>query len=275
MEAAFAAFLYSPGAAALSLGGILLLQRPFGITTHLGLLELTNPQHPLLRRLQAEAPGTYYSSEMVADLADAAAEAVGADALLARVGALFHDIGKLQRPTFFVENQALLGTENVHDRLSSSLSGLIIMSHVKDGMELARQHRLPAEVVDIIAQHHGMTLVGFFYQRALSGDRPESVTEEHFRYSGPLPQTKEAALVMLADSVQAAVKALPEPTPQRVQQVVADIIRDRVVDGQLSECDLTFRDVVRGGGDHGAYPHRAAVSHSHRVPGAAAAGPGL
>ena len=243
-EAAFAAFLYSPGAAALSLGGILLLQRTFGVTTHLGLLELTNPQHPLLRRLQAEAPGTYYASQMVADLTDAGARAVGADALLARVGALFHDLGKLQRPTFFVENQGLLGTENVHDRLSSSLSGLVIMSHVKDGVELARQHRLPPEVVDIIGQHHGVTLVSFFYQRALSGDRPESVTEDHYRYSGPLPQTKEAALVMLADSVQAAAKAMPEPTPQRVQQLVADITRDRVVDGQFNECDLTFRDIV-------------------------------
>lgn len=238
------ALAYSPGATAVALGGIFLLQRPFGITTHLGLLELSNPQQPLLRRLQQEAPGTYFASITVANLAEAAAEAVGADALLTRVGALYHDLGKLSRPAFFVENQALLGMENVHDHLSSSLSGLIIMSHVKDGVELAAQERLPSEVVDIIAQHHGTTLVSYFYHRALTGERPESVTEEHFRYPGPLPQTKEAALVMLADSVQAAVKSIAEPTPQRVQQMVRDVVRERVVDGQLAECDLSFRDVA-------------------------------
>ena len=243
-EAGLAVVLYSPAVAALSLGGIFLLQRPFGITTHMGLLEVSSPQHPLLRRLQAEAPGTYYASLMVADLADAGARAVEADALLARVGALYHDLGKLQRPTFFVENQGLLGIENVHDRLSSSLSGLVILSHVKDGVEMARHHRLPQEVTDIIEQHHGKTLVSFFYQRALSGERPESVTEDHYRYPGPLPQTKEAAIVMFADSVQAAAKSLAEPTPQRVQQLVSDITRDRVVDGQFRECDLTFRDIA-------------------------------
>jgi putative nucleotidyltransferase with HDIG domain len=238
------AVAYSPGATALALGGVFLLQRPFGITTHMGLLELSNPQQPLLRRLQQEAPGTYFASTVVANLADAAAEAVGADALLSRVGALYHDIGKLVRPTFFVENQALLGTDNVHDQLSSSLSGLIITSHVKDGLELARRERLPKEVVDIIAQHHGTTLVSYFYHRALSGERPESVSEEQFRYPGPLPRSREAALVMLADSVQAAVQSIAEPTPQRVQQMVRDIVRERVVEGQLAECDLSFRDVM-------------------------------
>lgn len=243
-EAGLAALLYSPGAAVISLGGIFLLQRPFRITTDLWLLELSNPQHPLLRRLQSEAPGTYFGCLMVADLADASAEAVGANALLTRVAALYHDIGKLTRPAFFVENQVLLGVENVHDKLSSSLSGLIIMSHVKDGVEIAREHRLPRELVDTIGQHHGTTLVSYFYQRALSGERPESVSEDQFRYPGPLPRTKEAALVMLADSVQAAVKSIAEPTPQRVQQMVREIIRDRAVDGQLKECDLTFRDIA-------------------------------
>jgi len=242
--AAFLSCLYSVLATALALGGIFLLQRPFGITTHLLLLELSNPQHPLLKRMQSEAPGTYFASVTVASLADAAAEAIGADALLARVGALYHDLGKLSRPSFFVENQALLGLDNVHDNLSSSLSGLIIMSHVKDGVELATHEGLPREVADIIAQHHGQTLVSYFYHRALTGERPESVSEEHFRYPGPLPQTKEAALVMLADSVQAAVKSIAEPTPQRVAQVVGDVVRERVVDGQLAQCDLTFRDVA-------------------------------
>jgi len=243
-DAALAGLLYSPGAAALSLGAIFLLQRPFAVTTHLGLLELSNPQHPLLRRLQAEAPGTYYASVMVGDLADAAAEVVGADPLLARVGALYHDLGKLRRPAFFVENQGLLGRENIHDRLSSSLSGLVIVSHVKDGVELARQHRLPPEVIEIIEQHHGRALVSYFYQRALSGQRPESVSEDHFRYPGPLPRSKEAGLVMLADSVQAAAKSIAEPTPQRVQQMVREIFRDRMVDGQLADCELTFGDLA-------------------------------
>jgi len=243
-EAGLAALLYSPGAAILGLGGVFVLQRPFGITTHLGLLELSNPQVPLLRKLQSEAPGTYHHSAMVANLAEAAAEVVGADALLARVGALYHDVGKLNRPAFFVENQALLGQENVHDRLSSSLSGLVIISHVKDGVEIGRKHRLPPEVVDIIAQHHGTTLVSYFYHRALTGARPESVSEDQFRYPGPFPDSKEAALVMLADSVQAAAKSVAEPTPQRVQQMVREIIRDRMVDGQLEKCDLTFRDLA-------------------------------
>ncbi len=242
-EALLAAGLYSPGAAILALGGIYMLQRPFGITTHLGLLELLNPQAPLLKRLQAEAPGTYHHSMMVANLAEAAAEAVGADTLLTRVGALYHDIGKLYRPAFFVENQALLGVDNVHERLSSSLSGLIIVSHVKDGVGLARQHRLPPEVVNIIAEHHGATTMSYFYHQALSGARPEGVSEEQFRYPGPLPSTKEGALVMLADGVHAAAKSIQDPTPQRVRQMVREIIRERVVGGQLEHCELTFREV--------------------------------
>ncbi len=244
MREAVLAGLYAPGAAVLALGGIYALQRPFGITTHLGLLELLNPQAPLLRRLQAEAPGTYHHSMMVANLAETAAEAVGADALLTRVAALYHDIGKLYRPTFFAENQALLGLDNVHDRLSSSLSSLIIVSHVKDGVALARKHRLSPEVVDVIEQHHGSTTVSYFYHQALSGSRPEDVSEDQFRYPGPLPGTKEAALVMLADGVHAAAKSIASPTPQRVQQMVKEIVRERVVGGQLERCDLTFREVT-------------------------------
>jgi len=239
-----AALLYSPGAAVLGLGGIVLLQRPFGITTRLGLLELSNPQVPLLRRLQSEAPGTYHHALMVANLAEEAAEAIGADAMLARTGGLYHDIGKLSRPEFFAENQAVLGLENAHDRLSSSLSALVIISHVKDGLDLAREHRLPPEIAAVIAQHHGTTLVSYFYRQALSGERPEVVSEEHYRYPGPLPNSKEAALVMLADSVHAAAKSIAEPTAQRVGQMVREIVRDRVVDGQLQECDLTFQDIA-------------------------------
>ncbi len=243
-EAALAGALYAPGAALLALGGIYMLQRPFGITTHLTLLELSNPQQPLLKQLQSEAPGTYHHSMMVASLAEAAAEAVGANSLLTRAGALYHDVGKLARPGFFVENQALLGVENAHDRLSSSLSGLIIISHVKDGTDLARKHRLPPEVTDIIAEHHGDTTMSYFYHQALAGDRPDDVTEEQFRYPGPLPSTREAAIVMLADGVHAATKSISEPTPQRIQQIVREIFRDRVVGGQLDSCDLTFRQIA-------------------------------
>jgi hypothetical protein len=243
-EVGLAAALYGPGAALLALGGVYMLQRPFGITTQLALLELSNPQLPLLKQLQTEAPGTYHHSLMVASLAEAAAEAVGADALLTRVGALYHDIGKLSRPGFFVENQAVLGVENVHDRLSSSLSGLIIISHVKDGVELARKHRLPPDVVNIIAEHHGETTMTYFYHQALTGSRPEEVSEEQFRYPGPLPSTKAAAIVMLADGVHAATKSIPEPTPQRIQQMVREIFRERLVGRQLERCDLTFRQIA-------------------------------
>jgi len=243
-ETLLASFLYSPGVGILALGGIYMLQRPFGITTHLGLLELLNPQAPLLKRLQTEAPGTYHHSFMVASLAEAAAEAVGADALLARVGALYHDVGKLYRPAFFVENQGMLGVDNVHDRLSSSLSGLIIISHVKDGVELARKHRLPPEVISIIEQHHGSTTMSYFYHQALQSARPEHVSEQQFRYPGPTPNSKEAVLVMLADGVHAAANSIEEPTPQRVQQMVKEIVRERVVGGQLDRSELTFREIA-------------------------------
>ncbi len=243
-HALLAGALYAPGAAILALGGIYMLQRPFGITTHLGLLELSNPQVPLLKQLQTEAPGTYHHSMMVSGLAEAAAEAVGANALLTRVGALYHDIGKLNRPAFFVENQGLLGVENVHDKLSSSLSGLIIIAHVKDGVELARKHRLPPAVLNIIAEHHGATTMSYFYHQALTGSRPEDVSEEHFRYPGPLPTSKEAALVMLADGIHAAAKSISEPTPQRVQQMVREIVRERVVGGQLAQCELSFKEIA-------------------------------
>ena len=243
-HAVLAGALYAPGAAALALGGIYMLQRPFGITTHLSLLELSNPQMPLLRQLQAEAPGTYHHSMMVAGLAEAAAEAVGADALLTRVGALYHDIGKLNRPAFFVENQGLLGVENLHDKLSSSLSGLIIIAHLKDGVELARKHRLPPAVVSIVGEHHGATTMSYFYHQALTGSRPEDVSEQQFRYPGPLPSSKEAALVMLADGVHAAAKSISEPTAQRVQQMVREMVRERVMGGQLAQCELTFREIT-------------------------------
>lgn len=227
----------------LAIGSLPFLENIFKITTPIRLLELSNPSNPLLRRLQIEAPGTYHHSIMVGNLAEAAAEGIGADALWVRVGSYYHDIGKIKRPYFFVENQFSL--ENPHEKLNPSLSTLIITYHVKDGVEIAREHGLPKKLIDIIEQHHGTDLVRYFYQRAtenIQGER-EILIEEDFRYEGPRPQTKEAALVMLADSVEAAVKALSKPSPAKVEGLIQKIIRERLEDGQFDECNLTLRDL--------------------------------
>ncbi|MER3475246.1 MAG: hypothetical protein C4335_14780 [Armatimonadota bacterium] len=217
------------------------LERPFGAVTHLRLLELSSPEHPLLKELMLRAPGTYAHSIMVSHLADAAAKAIGADSLLARVGSYYHDVGKMRRPEFFVENQRM---ENVHDRLTPSLSALIIAAHVKDGLELADRYRLPRPVRDIIAQHHGTSLISFFYQQALAGcEMHTPVLEQQFRYSGPKPQSKEAGIVMLADAVEAASRSLSRPTPARIESLVQHIIQEKIADGQLDECSLTFSEV--------------------------------
>ncbi len=224
-----------------TIGFLPYLENLFGITSSIKLLELSNPNQPLLRRLLLEAPGTYHHSIIVGNLAEAAAEAVNADGLLARVGAAYHDVGKVRRPYFFVENQ--LGGDNPHDRISPSLSTLIITSHVKEGVELAKQYRLPAMLTDFIKQHHGSDLVKFFYHKALEADKDGSIDETDYRYPGPKPQTKETAIVMLADAVEAAVRALPRPTPGRIEGLVRKIIKSRLNDGQLDESDLTLRDL--------------------------------
>jgi len=229
----------------LAVGGFALfvavLERPFGAVTHLRLLELSSPEHPLLKELMLRAPGTYAHSIMVSHLADAAAKAIGADSLLARVGCYYHDVGKMRRPEFFIENQRM---ENVHDRLTPSLSALIIAAHVKDGVELAEQYRLPRPIRDIIAQHHGTSLISFFYQQALAGcEMHTPVLEQQFRYSGPKPQSKETGIVMLADAVEAASRSLSRPTPARIESLVQHIIQEKIADGQLDECSLTFSEV--------------------------------
>jgi putative nucleotidyltransferase with HDIG domain len=234
------------GATFAAVGAIYILARPFGITTHYRLMELANPNESLLSRMLQEAPGTYHSSMMVANMAEAAADAIGANALLARVGALYHDIGKLKRPAFFVENQAPLGIEeNVHQRLAPKLSFLILAGHVRDGVELGQQHRLPDEIVSVIREHHGTTLAAYFYHRARAANPRENVQEHEFRYPGPLPSTREAAVVMLADSVQASVKSLKEPTPTRIAHMVHEILLNRQEDGQFANCDITQRDLAR------------------------------
>jgi len=225
----------------MTLGCLPYLEAAFGITSSVRLLELSNPNQPLLKRLLMEAPGTYHHSILVGNLAEAAAEEVRADPLLVRVGSYYHDIGKLKRPYFFVENQVT--KENPHEKIAPSLSTLIITSHVKDGLELAREFKLPRDVLAIIEQHHGTSLVAYFYQRALESDRPELVAEADFRYDAVKPQSKEAALVMLADSVEAAIRALQKPTPGRLEGLTRRLIKEKLHDGQLDECDLTLKDL--------------------------------
>lgn len=221
------------------------LEHLFGITSSFSLLELSNPSQPLLKRLLIEAPGTYYHSIIVGNLAEAAAEAIGADKLLVRVGSYYHDIGKIRRPYFFVENQ--IGQDNPHEKLSPSLSTLIILSHTKDGAELAKEYGLPAVIRDIVEQHHGTDLIRYFFHRAseVYQEEKETVVESDFRYPGPIPQTKEAALVMLADSVEAAARALNKPTPAKLEGLVQRIIQERMESRQFDDCNLTFRDLDR------------------------------
>jgi len=233
------------GAVFFAVGAIYMLARPFGITTHYRLMELSNPNEPLLRRMMIEAPGSYHSSVMVANMAEAAADAIGANPLFTRVAALYHDIGKLKRPAFFVENQAPLGLENIHQRLSPKLSYLILNSHVRDGVEMGRRYKLPEEVIAIISEHHGTTLAAYFYHRALNEGAGAPISEHEFRYPGPKPSTREAVVVMLSDSVQAAVKSIKDPVPSRIENMVEEIINNRLEDGQLENCDITLRDLHR------------------------------
>ncbi|CAA7603473.1 HD/PDEase domain protein [Acididesulfobacillus acetoxydans] len=225
----------------LTVGTLHWFESGFQITSAVRLLELSNPNRPLLKRLLVEAPGTYHHSILVGNLAEAAAEEIHADATLVRVGSMYHDIGKLKRPYFFIENQ--FAQDNPHDKIAPTLSSLIITSHVKDGLELAREDKLPEPVTNIISQHHGDSLVTFFYHKAL--EENEEVPEEAFRYDAPRPQSKEAALVSLADSVEAAVRSLRQPTPGRIEGLVRKIIKEKFNDDQLDQCDLTFRDLDR------------------------------
>ncbi len=231
--------------AVIAIGTLPFLETLFGIITPVKLVELASPTQPLLRRLLEDAPGTYHHSLMVANMAEAAVETVSGDPVLARVGAYFHDAGKARRPYFFVENQ--FGGDNPHDKLSPNLSALIVIAHVKDGAEMARQAGLPEPVIDFITTHHGTTLAGYFYSRAKQAAGAEEVSEEGFRYPGPRPQGKETAVVMLADAVEATVRSLSRPTPDRIRGVVRDIIHARLEDGQLDQCDLTLRDLDKVG----------------------------
>ncbi|MDW7650097.1 MAG: HDIG domain-containing protein [Bacillota bacterium] len=227
--------------AVMAIGLLPYLESGFGLTTSVTLLELANPNHPLLKKLLMEAPGTYHHSLVVANLAEAAAEAIGADPLLARVGAFYHDVGKLKRPYFFIENQ--LG-ENPHEKISPNLSTLIITSHIKDGLEMARKGKLPKIIQDIVVQHHGNSLVSYFYHQAEKcQDSKDSLCKDNFRYEAPLPQTKEAAIILLADSVEAAARSMPKPVATRIEAIVRKIVREKLDDGQFNQCDITLKEL--------------------------------
>lgn len=218
------------------------IEGPFGVVTEMRLLELGDVAHPLLHELVRRAPGTYNHSINVASLGEAAADAIGAQGLLVRVGAYFHDIGKMLKPDYFVENQA--ADANRHDTLAPAMSTLIIIAHIKDGAELGRKHHLPEPIIDFIEQHHGTTLVEYFYRRA--SERQEAdpdlseVSESAFRYPGPKPQTVEAAVLMVADAVESASRVLVEPTPARIESLVEQIAMKKLLDGQFDECGLTL-----------------------------------
>jgi len=220
-----------------------LLETLFHRTTDLRLLELSDMNHILLRQLALDAPGTYHHSIIVGNMAEAACEAIGANALLARVGSYYHDIGKLTKSHYFTENQA--GGENPHDKLTPKMSALVIASHVKEGVKLARQEGLPPSIVDFIGQHHGSSSISFFYKKMLEQNPEARVNPEDFSYPGPKPSSRETAVVMLADASEGAVRALDDPNATRINQVVKKVIDGRLTGGQLDECNLTFRDLGR------------------------------
>ena len=224
-------------------GLLSLLESSFKITTNFKLLELLDLNQPILRQLLVVAPGTYHHSMVVSTLTESAAEAIKVNPLLARVAAYYHDIGKITKPEYFIENQ--MAGANRHDNLAPSMSGLILISHVKGGIELAKEHRLPKEIIDIIQQHHGTRIVAYFYNKAQESRDPNlpSINEMDYRYHGPKPQTKIAAIVLLADAVEASSRLLVDPTPARISNLVEKIVKDIFVDEQLNECDLTLRDL--------------------------------
>ena len=226
-----------------AVGLLPLCEHAFGVTTDIRLLELSDLNRPLLRELAIKAPGTFHHSIVVSNLAQAAAEAVGADPLLARVGSYYHDIGKITKPNYFIENQS--GKKNPHDELAPKMGCLIVMSHIKDGIELAKKAGLPKTIIDFVAQHHGTGLMVWFYDKGLAHYLDDGISDIHFRYPGPKPQSREAGIVMLADSIEARSRSLESPTPSRLQGVVKQIIDDKLKEGQLDETDLTMRDLRR------------------------------
>ncbi|MFQ5952833.1 MAG: HD family phosphohydrolase [Candidatus Omnitrophota bacterium] len=224
------------------LGLLPLFEHFFKVPTNISLLELSDLNHPILKELAIEAPGTYHHSILVGNLAEAACDNIGANSLLARVGSYYHDIGKIAKASYYSENE--MGAGSRHAKLTPSMSALIISKHVKEGLEVAKKYKLNTAILDFITQHHGNSLISFFYQKALEKAEGDVVPkEENFRYPGPRPQTKETAIVLLADAVEAASRTLDEPTPSSIRNLVKKIINNKFVDGQLDECDLTLQDI--------------------------------
>ncbi|WP_445490348.1 HD family phosphohydrolase [Niallia sp. 03133] len=233
------AFISGIASAVLTIGLLPFFEAGFGIISTIKLIELSNPNHPLLKKILTETPGTYHHSVMVANLADSACEAIGANGLLARVGCYYHDIGKTKRPHFFIENQMNMG--NPHDRIPPQASKNIIVAHATDGAELLRKFKMPKEIVDIAEQHHGTSLLKYFYYKAK--EKGLDIKEADFRYPGPKAQTKEVAIIGIADSVEAAVRSLTSPTTEQIEGLIKNIISDRLQDGQLDDCDLTLKEL--------------------------------
>lgn len=235
------AFSGGVGSGIITAGLAPLLEIAFGYTTYITLHELANLEQPILRRLMMEAPGTYHHSVVVGSMVEAAASEIGANPLLAKVCGYYHDIGKLKQPLYFVENQS--DGKNRHDKLAPSMSSLILISHVKNGVEIAKKYKLGQVITDTIQQHHGTSLIRFFYEKAKQLKGEDAVKIEDFRYPGPRPQTREAGLVMLADVVEAASRTLENPTPSRIQGHVHKLINAIFSDSQLDNCELTLRDL--------------------------------
>lgn len=233
------AFVSGLLSAILTIGLLPFLEAGFGILSTLKLIELSNPNHPLLKKILTEAPGTYHHSVMVANLAESACEAIGANGLLARVGCYYHDIGKTKRPQFFIENQ--MNIENPHNYISPETSKDIIIAHARDGANMLKKHKFPKEIIDIAEQHHGTTLLKYFYFKAK--EENGEIDESTYRYPGPKPQTKEAAIISLADSVEAAVRSMAQPTPEKIKELIHSIVQNRLQDGQLNECDITLKEI--------------------------------
>jgi putative nucleotidyltransferase with HDIG domain len=225
--------------AIVTVGATVILGLMFGITTRMQLMELAQLNHPLLRRLQEEAPGTFHHSVIVGNLAERAADQIGADSLLVRVGCYFHDIGKVAKPVYYIENQ--LAGENPHDKLAPGASARVVSDHVRTGSALARRHRVPARVRAFIPEHHGTRLVTYFYRKAAADDA--TTDPEKYRYPGPKPQSRETAIVMMADSVEAVVRSSRDRSAEKIDSLVEAVIAERVAEGQFDECDLTMRDL--------------------------------
>jgi cyclic-di-AMP phosphodiesterase PgpH len=225
--------------AVLTIGLLPFFETGLGILSDIKLLQLSSPNQPLLKKILTEAPGTYHHSIMVANLSETACDAIGANGLLARVAAYYHDIGKTVRPHYFIENQ--LSIKNPHDVISPLQSAEIIIRHPYDGAELLKKHRMPREIIDVAMQHHGTTLLKYFYFKEKENNK--NVSEKDFRYPGPKPQTKESAIISICDSVEAAVRSLKEPTEEKIEEIVSSIVNDRLMDGQLDDCPLTFKEI--------------------------------